>query len=249
MVSQAALVRAELLKHRSTRTSLGLFAAMLALVLLVVLLHGLGLPADRLAERPAQLTELIGRGEMFGVLFAALLGAMSVTTEFRHGTVRPTFLVSPRRGHVVLAKVWAGMSLGIAFGVAAQVIAAVIGNAALSARGVDVHLDTGDYALLIGGAALAAAFWAAIGVGLGALVRAQVPAVVGICVWILFVEGLLLGDVGLGNIGHFTPGALGRAASGQDSTVVPALAVVLLALYAVAATALGCIAISRRDVD
>lgn len=37
-------LRSELLKHRSTRTNLGLIAAMLGLVLLVVLLHGLALP-------------------------------------------------------------------------------------------------------------------------------------------------------------------------------------------------------------
>ena len=43
-----ALLRAELLKQRSTRTGLGLFGAMLGFVLLAVLLHGFGLPAEDL---------------------------------------------------------------------------------------------------------------------------------------------------------------------------------------------------------
>jgi hypothetical protein len=41
-----AQLRAELLKQRSTGTNLGLLSAMLGLVLLAVLLHGFGLPAE-----------------------------------------------------------------------------------------------------------------------------------------------------------------------------------------------------------
>ncbi len=243
-----AQLRAELLKQRSTRTNLGLLSAMLGLILLVVLLHGVALPAKEFGRRSDQLTELFGRGEMFGALFAALLGAMSITGEFRHGTIRPTFLATPRRGRVVAAKVWASMLIGSAFGLIAQAVAAGVGSAALAARGVEIRLDGGDYALLLAGAAAAAALWAAVGVGLGAAVRNQVPTVVGICVWLLLIEGLFVGDVGLGGIGRFTPGALGKAASGQDPLLAPGLAVVLLALYAAAAVAAGWATTTRRDV-
>jgi len=128
---------------------------------------------------------------MLGTLFAALLGAMSITGEFRHGTIRPTFLTTPRRGRVVAAKVWASMLIGVAFGLIAAAVAAGVGSAALAARGVKIQLDGGDYALLLAGGAAAAGLWAAIGVGLGAVVRNQVPTVVGLCAWLLFVEGLL----------------------------------------------------------
>src|SRR6266511_6389838 len=71
--------------------------------------------------------------------------------------------------------------------------------------------------LLVLGAAVAAALWAAIGVGVGALVRHQVPALIGICAWLLFVEGLLAGDlVGLGDVGRFLPGAAALEISGQE---------------------------------
>jgi ABC-2 type transport system permease protein len=246
-----ALFRAELLKERSTRTSLGLFAAMLGLVLLAVLLHGLGLPAKDLADPDVQLM-ILGRGEFLGVLFAALLGAMSVTAEIRHGTIRPTFLVTPRRDRVVAAKVVVSVLSGTGFGLVAGTVATAVGTVALGARGIEPQLHRGDYLLLVAGAAAAAALWAAIGVGVGALVRNQVPTLVGICAWLLFVEGLLAGDVagGLGDVGRLLPGAAASAVSGQDpgTLLAPAVGLVLLVGYAVAAALAGALAILRRDV-
>jgi ABC-2 type transport system permease protein len=244
-----AALRAELFKQRSTRT--GLFGGMLGLVLFVVLLHGLGLAAGNFDGTSKQLTVLFGWGEVLGALFAALLGAMSITGEIRHGTIRPTFLVTPCRRRVVAAKVWASMLIGAGFGLVAGAVAAGVGTAALRARGIDVRLDGGDYALLVAGGAAATALWAAIGVGLGAVVRNQVPTLVGLCAWLLFVENLLVGDVaGVGGVGRLLPGAAGKAISGQDpdKLLAPAVGLLLLALYAGAAAVAGSIATSRRDV-
>jgi len=244
-----ALLRAELLKQGSTRTGLGLFAAMLGLVLLAVLLHSL-LPAEDLARRNSQLV-VLGRGEFLGTLFAALLGALSITSEIRHGTIRPTFLFTPRRGRVVAAKVSVSILIGAGFGLVAGAVAAAVGTAALRTRGIDVRLDGGDDALLVLGAGAAGALWAAIGVGVGALVRHQVPTMIGICAWLLFVEGLLAGVlVGLGEVGRYLPGAAAAAISGQEpgTLLAPAAGLVLLALYAAVAALAGWFATSRRDV-
>jgi len=246
-----AQLRSELLKQRSTRTNLGLFAGMLGLVLLAVLLHGFGLTAENVDARSEQLTTLFGRGSFLAALFAALLGAMSITAEIRHGTIRPTFLVSPGRGRVVAAKIWVSMLIGAGFGLAACALAAAAGTAALRVRGIEIELDGGNYALLLAGGTAAAALWAAIGVGIGAVARSQVPTIVGISAWLLFVESLLVGDVsGVADVGRFAPGALGMAASGQDpeTLLAPAIGLVLLALYAVAAAAAGWVATTRRDV-
>jgi len=246
-----ALLRAELLKQRSTRTGLGLFAAMLGLVVLAVLLHAFGLAAEDLDGTHVQLM-VLGRGEFLAALFAALLGAMSITGEIRHGTIRSTFLVTPRRGRVVAAKVLVSIAFGAGFGLVAGAVATAGGTAALRARGIELQLDRGDYVLLVVGAAGAAGMWAAIGVGVGALVRNQVPALIGICAWLLFVEGLLAGDVAdnLGDIGRLLPGAAAAAVSGQDpgTLLAPAVGLMLLALYAAAAALAGSLAISRRDV-
>jgi ABC-2 type transport system permease protein len=245
-----AQLRSELLKQRSTGTSLGLFAAMLGLVMLAMLLHGLGLPAENLRGTSEQLM-VLGRGEFLGVLFAALLGALSITSEIRHGTIRSTFLVAPWRGRVVAAKVWASALIGAGFGLAASALAVGVGTAAFGARGIDVKLDGGDYALLIAGSVPAAALWAAIGVGIAAVVRQQVPTVVGLSAWLLVVEGLVVGDVsGVGDVGRFAPGAAAAAITGQDpdTLLAPAIGLVLLTVYAAVAGLAGAVSTTRRDV-
>jgi hypothetical protein len=246
-VDVKAALRAEFLKQRSIPTTGGLFAGVLGLVLVAVVLHGIGLPAEDLAARDNQLM-VFGRGEFLGALFAALLGAMSITGEIRHGTIRPTLLVSPRRRRVIAAKVGISALIGGGFGLAASSLAASAGVAMLGARGIDVQLESGDYALLVAGGAAASALWAAIGVGVGALVRDQVPALIGISAWLLFVEGLFGED--LVDVSKFAPGTLGIAVSGQepDTLLAPGLALVLLALYATAAAVAGAIATERRDV-
>lgn len=247
-----AQLRAELLKQRSTRTIPGLLSALLGFVALAVLLHGLALPAEHVDTTSEQLTMVVGWGERLGVLFAGLLGAMSITSEFRHGTIRPTFLVTPQRSRVVAAKVVAAMFLGAGFGLIATAVAVGAGSAALATRGIENQLDAGAYALILAGAAAAAGLWAAIGVGLGAVVRDQVPALIGICAWLLLIEGLLLGDLfaAVGDVSRFAPGAAAAAISGQepDKLLAPAVALVLLALYAATAAVAGSVATARRDV-
>jgi ABC-type transport system involved in multi-copper enzyme maturation permease subunit len=225
---------------------------MLGLVLLAVLLHGFGLPAENIDSTSEQLTLVVGWGEKLGAVFAGLLGAMSITSEIRHGTIRPTFLVTPQRARVLAAKILGSMFFGAAFGLIATALAVGVGSAALGARGIENQLDGGAYALFLAGGAAAAALWAAIGVGLGAVVRNQVPTLIGICAWLLFVEGLLVGDLigGVGDVGRFAPGAAAAAISGQDpdKLVAPAVGLVLLVLYAAAASLAGSRATARRDV-
>jgi ABC-2 type transport system permease protein len=245
----SAALRSELLKQRSTRTNRGLFAGMFGLVLFATVLHGFGLAAEHLDSRPEQLMT-VGRGEFLGALFAALVGALAVTAEIRHGTIRPTFLVTPQRSRVVVAKIAASSLVGIGFGLAASSLAVAVGIAALRLRGVDVLLDGGDIALLVAGAAGAGALWAVIGLGVGALVRSQVPTVAGMAAWLLFVEELLAGDALDLAVSRFAPGAAAEAISGQDPGMLlaPWIGALVLSSYAVAAAAAGWAAITRRDV-
>lgn len=243
-------LRAELLKQRSTTTTSGLLAALVGLVLLAVALHALALPADAVDGASEQLM-VVGRGEFLAAVFAGLLGALCITAEIRHGTIRPTLLVNPHRTGVLAAKVWASALAGAGFGLIAGIVAAGMTAGALAARGIELQLDGGDYALMLAGSPLAAGLWGAIGVGVGAAVRDQVPTLIGIAAWSLFVEGLLVGDlVGVGNIGRFAPGAAAEAITGQGpgSLLDPAPGVLVLALYAIAAVTLGARLFQRRDV-
>ena len=86
-------VRAELLKVRSTRTTLGLVVGMLLLALLIVLLSGLLTHPDGLASEEDQLN-LVATGGV-ALIFSALAGVLLVTSEYRYGTIHPTLLFTP----------------------------------------------------------------------------------------------------------------------------------------------------------
>ena len=77
-----AQTRAELLKIRSTRTTIGLVLGMLAIVVLFALLSGLLTKTHNLTTKEDQLG-LLGVGSFAGV-FSALAGIMLVTSEYRY---------------------------------------------------------------------------------------------------------------------------------------------------------------------
>jgi ABC-2 type transport system permease protein len=247
-----AQLRSELLKQRTTGTTFALLAWLVGLVVLVVGLHVLSFGTGVLSHAGNQM-KILGLGTSLGALFAALFGALAVTGEFRTGTIRPTFLVTPRRTRVLAAKVLASMLAGAGVGLLAEALTAGAEAAGLAARGVHVQLRLGDYAQLLAGGALAASLFAALGVGAGAVVRNQVAAVAGLCVWLLFLEPLLLADVPAA--AKYAPeasaGAIAGAIQSQiaDSLVAPGLGLVLLAAYAALAGLAGAVLISRRDVD
>jgi ABC-type transport system involved in multi-copper enzyme maturation permease subunit len=247
-----AQLRSELLKQRTTRTNRLLLGWMLALAVLVVALHVFSFSTSTLAVHADQL-KILGLGTSVGALFAALLGALSITGEFRSGTIRPTFLVTPRRARVIAAKVLAGLAAGAGIGLLAEALTAGAETAGLAVRGVHIELAAGDYAQLLAGGALAGALFAAIGVGVGAIVRNQVAALVGLCVWLLLVEPLLLADVPA--VAKYAPeasaGAIAGAIQSQiaDSLSTPALGALLLAGYASLSAWAGAVLVTRRDVD
>jgi ABC-2 type transport system permease protein len=241
-------VRAELLKHRSTGGTLGLALAMLALLVFVVVIHGFGFEKEGLRSIEDQLNVVFAWGDVLSALFGALLGAMSLTTEIRHGTIRPTFLVTPRRSVVMLAKAETTMLLALAFGLIAGGLAAGLGTWVFSARDIPNQLGTGDLVLLLVGSAGSGALWAAIGLGLGAIFRHQVPVVVGLTTWLLLIENLLVGYAE--DVGRLLPGAAAMATAGlnPDVLLAPAAGAAVLIAYAVVLAGAGWLATTRRDV-
>ena len=196
-----AQTRAELLKIRSTRTTLGLLLGMMGLALLFALLSGLLSKTGHLTGKEDQ-RELLGNGSLAGV-FAGLAGIMLVTSEYRFGTIRPTLLYTPRRARVIIAKLVAGVLAGVVFGVIGEGLVFGIGYGILEGRGIGVSLDGRDLTLLALGTLGGTALWGAIGVGLGAIVRNQVGAVIALLAWGFVVENLLFEFVP--SVGRFTP--------------------------------------------
>lgn len=242
----------ELLKQRSTRTTRILLASMAGVTVLVVCLHVFTLKSATLSQAANQ-PEVFGWGTTIGALFAALLGAIGITAEFRHGTIRPTLLVYPHRSRVIGAKAIAAAIAGLAVGLLAATFVAALGAAGFALRGIDIALDAGDFAQMIVGGALGAALWAVLGTGLGALLRGQVGTVIGLCVWLLLIENILIGNVP--SAGKYAPGASGGALAGlmpnagSATLIAPLLGLLLLVGYASAVGAAGLVAIERRDID
>jgi hypothetical protein len=170
---------------------------------------------------------------------------MAITTEIRYGTIRPTFLVTPRRGPVVAAKLAVSGLAGIVFGLLAEGLMAGMTTAALSVRGITNQLGGGDYLRLLAGGTAAAALWATIGLGIGALVRNQVGTLIGLCAWILLIENLLQFVPGAA---RYAPGSAGLALAGRPDELPAAAGALVLTLYAATASASGWLATLRRDV-
>ena len=183
MISQ---IRAELLKIRTTRTTIGLILGMIALILLFTLLTGLLTHPSGLASKEDQ-RQLLSLSS-FTAVFSALAGVLLVTSEYRYGTIRPTFLFNPVRSHVLAAKAVAGALAGLAFGILGEAIGWAIGYAILDGRGITVVLGSGDILLLTLGGLAGAALWGAIGAGLGAIIHNQVGGIITLLAWGLVVD-------------------------------------------------------------
>jgi hypothetical protein len=98
-----AQLRSELLKWSTTRTLIVLLLVAIGLTLLVACVEVLSHNVHKLAQEEEQRTIFSTAGGVV-VLFAALAGLISVTSEFRHGTIRPTVLFKPRRRVFLAAK-------------------------------------------------------------------------------------------------------------------------------------------------
>ena len=236
-------MRSELVKLRSTRTNLGLLFGMVGLVLLIVIVTGAAVTPAELAKDEHQ-RALFGLG-LAGGFIASLIGVMSITSEFRHGTIRPTFVFTPRRGRVVSAKVFSSFILGVIFGLITEAVAFAVGLAILAIRGVDVVVPTHELVFVALGSIACAALMAALGVGVGAVARNQVLAVIGVVVWFMVVENVMVGV--WPQIGKFFPLAAGDAMTGinSDQLLTASQGALVLVGY-VLVSSLAALAVTQR---
>jgi ABC-2 type transport system permease protein len=238
------LVGAELLKLRTTRTFWALAGSAVGLVLLIVVLS---LAVDDHLRSASDVRSLLSTAGICGLL-TLVLGVVVGAGEYRHGTIASTLLVTPQRLRAVSATVGACFLGGLAIGLLAAGLTALIAFPWLSAKDAVLPSTGGSLEIFLGGA-LYAALAAALGAAFGALLRNQVAAVVIVLLLILVVDpavAALLEDVG-----KFTLSGLGIAMSGAegDSDVLPrGVAAAVWTLYAVLLTALAVVFTDRRDI-
>jgi ABC-2 type transport system permease protein len=219
---------------------------MIALILLFGLLSGLLTKAPHLLTKDDQ-RAVLGIGGFDGV-FAALVGVLLVTSEYRFGTIRPTFLFTPKRSRVVGAKLAASMLAAVVFGIVGESLGFALGYITLTARGIHIVLNGGDITLLLLGSLAGIILWAGIGVAVATIVRNQVGTIIGLLAWGFIVESLLFAFVP--SVGRLTPGEAQNALTGLTTQhlLSPAAGAATLIAWVAALMLAALTLTARRDV-
>ena len=247
------LVAAELLKVTSTKMWLGLMAALAVYI-------GIGIVATVFApEQPgvtvARLSTDAGMRNLFAqaggaYLFAIVIGTLGMTQELRHQTLTSTLLAEPRRNRVMVAKMAAYGVIGAVYGAVGVAWGYALALALLPFRDHG-PLPTTAMWQIAGGAVLGCALFAVLGVAVGALVRNQIAAVLGVIVWVVLVEALLVAL--LPKVGKWLPGGalngILQTTGINNATYLPVWAGSLILIgYTVVLGALAAATTQRRDV-
>lgn len=197
-----------------------------------------------------------------GYVFPLLYGSMSATGELRHQTITPTFLATPRRGISLGAKSLVQAGVGAGYGVLAFAVTIAGGALTLMVNDVSPGLADADTWFLVLRGVCAMALWGVIGVGVGALLRNQVAAIVVVLAFTQFLEPILrslsLLNSTLETIGMYLPGAASDAFVGASLFSVAGLmggatltwwqGGLVLAGYAAVFSGLGYLVSWRRDI-
>jgi ABC-2 type transport system permease protein len=245
------LIRAEVLRLRSTRTYWAL--ALGALLLIIA-----GVAALSATTRvtpgtsPVRTTlELAGLAQTC----ALIAGVLSVTSEFRHRTITAAVLITPRRTRLLAARLFTVTAAGAAFGLLATGAATTVSLCLLASRHIPAHLGGAGLTEILAGGAIATGLAAALGVGIGFVLRNQTGAIIAV-LGLLYVAEPLLGAVprtgtavqtyGLGGLVSGATGTAGFPATARLLGQVPAALV--LAAYALGFLLAGAALLRRRDI-
>ena len=195
-----------------------------------------------------------------GYIFPAILGAFSVTGEFRHRTITPTLLAEPRRSLVLGAKLVAVLPFALTVAIAGVVGTVLGGAVTLAIMGEPTLLGDSTIQRTLVLSVVALTLWALVGVGFGSVLTNQVAAIVVLLAFTQFVEPLLrllLAQFDATEaISKFLPGAAGEAIAGSSLYVSSGLAELLNAWqgtltllgYAVVLVVIGRLTTFRRDI-
>ncbi|MFC8131516.1 DUF1349 domain-containing protein [Streptomyces sp. NPDC057302] len=130
-------------------------------------------------------------GTQLGLVLIAALGVLFITAEYRRGMIRTTFVVSPRRGRVLLAKAAVVGAVTFAAGLVASIASFLISMPVLRANGhkpprfPDYSLTDGPVLRAVLGTAALLALIAVLALALGALLRSTAAAITTVVVVIV----------------------------------------------------------------
>jgi quinol-cytochrome oxidoreductase complex cytochrome b subunit len=195
------LVRAELLKLRTTQV----WFWMLLLAIAVGVLAVVATLASNDVKSPADVPLLFANANG-AIVTAFILGVLGITTEFRYQTITSTVLQTPSRWTVVAAKLLSYAIIGLAYALACLAVQLMIALPWLSAKGIDFSLSDPDLRRAIFGFPVIFLLFAIMGIGVGALLRNQIVAMVVGLVFLLALENILVAIPKVRNAYPYLPG-------------------------------------------
>ena len=179
-----------------------------------------------------------------------ILGIIGMTQEYRHRTATATFLAAPRRWKVVVAKLVAYALVAVPFALVLLAVNVLVVALYAGARGGAPSV-TADNVEVLATSGLALVIYALIGVGLGALLRNQVGAIVGALVYLFVVEQGIRSIPATSGAYKWMPGggleAMTATFEGPDLLSASAGGLLLVG-YGLLAALLGTLLAVRRDV-
>ncbi len=225
-----ALLRAELVKVRTTKMWWGLLLGACALTIFQALITAFtagvepGPGQTQLPELddPAMVRSVYGSGFAACYVFGIVVGIIGRAGEYRHQTITPTFLATPRRSRVVVAKLITYLGVGLFYGLVTTVIAVAAGASVIGGKGFDLRLASDDVPQTLALAVVGVGVWTVFGLGLGTLIRNQVAAILIALGVTLVLDPLLtfgLGALDLGGVARFLPSSASQAVLQGISTV------------------------------
>ncbi|MEW6059415.1 MAG: hypothetical protein AB1551_04620 [Actinomycetota bacterium] len=249
-------IRTELLKLRTIRLPLGLLAAAAGLTALFTTLGaanagGAGHMAPPPLYAAAGVSSLLGRSSL-AMLLAAVFGITVSSGEFRHSTATATYLATPNRARVLMAKATVAAAVGLLFGVVGAALTTGITLAFVAAKGYSLTVSGITIARFAAGAIVGSGLLAAVGVGLGSLIRSQLAAIVTVFLWATLVEQLIGGlfDWIQPYLPFTTAGTMAGAVLGGDTSALPfAAAAALVAGVAVVVSGVAARTTVQADIS
>jgi len=243
----AGTIRSEFTKLRSVRSTYWTIAAMVIVSVGFAAIAGFAI-ANNLHSNPANKAGMdatqasLGGFFELGQLIIAVLGALTITSEYSTGMIRTSLTAMPRRGTVYAAKLLVFTTVALVISLITSFIAFFVGQAAMSGSGVSASLlhsitipanafqngpssnvtfsgtiviSPGTVLTAIIGTALFVTAAALIAFGLGTIIRHSAGAITA-AIGLLFVLPIivqLLPDTWRWDIVRFFPDAAGRVLS------------------------------------
>jgi ABC-2 type transport system permease protein len=234
-----ALLHAELLKLRTTRTFVAVVAIASALSVVLVAL------ATILATGRSP-RELFTNNAITYII--VLLGAIGMTGEWRHRTITGTVLAAPDRLKLLAAKAIAYSVAGVVLTLLVSVATMVVGTVILGLRGEET-LGAGGLADVLWRNLAVAAVLGPLGVAIGALIRNQIVTVVGLIAVAAVVEPAILQvSPHAGRFGPLAGAPAGVLGSTDPGMLAPGFALAVLIAWTGVAFAGAATRLRRRDL-